>query len=607
MSEEPKSIWKKSWKGPCSLVLAWLGLMVASWIIFLVIMLVIRMPIGGQELDLLAALEFGATVLFFGALFICWVSCWKNFRRFLFGCACLATLTALIYAEEDWRGRHAWSQFKKEWEAKGEKFNFEDFIPPPVPDSDNFAMAPVFETTDKLASRKWRDEHQNRNRGPNDFVWDVKLVDPLDINLGPEPQPTKDMGYWQQAERCDLQVWQEYYRDLAAKTNTYPVAAQPQSPAADVLLALSTYDAVLEQLRQAALRPESRFPLDYDDEDPAEILLPHLATLKRCCLILRLRAIAELENGQSDKALEDVKLGLRLAESIRTEPFIITHLVRIAMVQLALQPVWEGLAGHKWSDAQLAELESALARLNFLADYQFSVRGERAMHTKVLNWMEERRSRYWNVIDMVDSSDRAAMNNFGKAAEMNLMPKGWYYENELTIARLDQNWVLPAADEAQRTLSPQKIAQAQKTIEASAQSGIFSLFARLLVPSLGNYAKKAAYGQNAANLARTALALERYRLANGGYPEALESLVPQFIAQVPHDVIGGQPSPGSAPASQPLKYRREANGRFVLYSVGWNETDDGGVMVFKKKPATEELATDLDLEQGDWVWRYPAK
>ena len=62
----------------------------------------------------------------------------------------------------------------------------------------------------------------------------------------------------------------------------------------------------------------------------------------------------------------------RLADSIRTEPFLISHLVRIAILQITLQPVWEGLAEHRWSDAQLAELDSELAKLDFLADYELS-------------------------------------------------------------------------------------------------------------------------------------------------------------------------------------------------------------------------------------------
>jgi len=38
-----------------------------------------------------------------------------------------------------------------------------------------------------------------------------------------------------------------------------------------------------------------------------------------------------------------------------------------------------------------------------------------------------------------------------------------------------------------------------------------------------------------------------------------------------------------------VKYHRTAEGRFVLYSVGWNEKDDGGV------PGKTGL-------EGDWVW-----
>ena len=48
------------------------------------------------------------------------------------------------------------------------------------------------------------------------------------------------------------------------------------------------------------------------------------------------------------------------------------------MLQITLQPIYEGLAEHQWSDAQLAELDAELAKLDFLADYELSMRGERA-------------------------------------------------------------------------------------------------------------------------------------------------------------------------------------------------------------------------------------
>jgi hypothetical protein len=82
--------------------------------------------------------------------------------------------------------------------------------------------------------------------------------------------------------------------------------------------------------------------------------------------------------GPAAQALEDVKLLLRVNDCVREQPFLISHLVRIAIMSIALQPIYEGLAQHSWSDAQLAELEQVLSRQDYLADYEFAMRGEKA-------------------------------------------------------------------------------------------------------------------------------------------------------------------------------------------------------------------------------------
>jgi type II secretory pathway pseudopilin PulG len=127
----------------------------------------------------------------------------------------------------------------------------------------------------------------------------------------------------------------------------------------------------------------------------------------------------------------------------------------------------------------------------------------------------------------------------------------------------------------------------------------FKLLAAIAIPNTSKATQTLAYNQTLANEAQIVCALERFRLANGNYPETLDALVPQFIEKLPHDIIGGQP----------LHYRRTdppsqsfgaASGKFLLYSVGWNETDDGGQVVLK--PDGSE-----DRGKGDWVWRYPLK
>jgi hypothetical protein len=64
------------------------------------------------SLGLMIALLVVAVVVF-----IRWFFRWRNLRRVLFALACLATLVVLFYAEENWRGKRAWEQCKRDLEA----------------------------------------------------------------------------------------------------------------------------------------------------------------------------------------------------------------------------------------------------------------------------------------------------------------------------------------------------------------------------------------------------------------------------------------------------------------------------------------------------------
>ncbi len=595
MNDKPKSIWRKSWKGT-HLFLLWLALVIATSVIFSISILIIGTPLT-EPSDFGVVLISGvvsASVLLGLWLFIRWLCSWRNFKRFLFGCACFATLIALFYAEEDWRGWHAWNKFKHEWEAKGEKFDFASVIPPPVPDDQNFALTPIVASCYLYILDKIGHEVKPRN---------TNVVNRLQISPGEENDsgwnwPTN--GNWAKGTETDLRGWQQYYRALAdlkgwqknypalaPKTNEFPVPSQTQSPAADVLFALSKYDSAIEELRQASKLPYSRFPLNYGTENPAMIFLPHLAALKKCSQVLQLRAIAELQNDESDKALADVKLMLRLTDSIHTEPILISHLVRIAIVNLALQPVWEGLAEHKWSDTQLIELDRELAELDFLSDYKLAMRGEMVLcQDGIIDYLRRHPEQISNMSD-----DGGSTRSAPTASISYLIPSGWFYQNQLRCSRFMVQQYLPLADLDHGIISPASVRHADAALDLEFRHvGPYNRLEVMFLPGLGGAVRRFASGENAVDLARVACALERYRIAHGDYPESLGALALQFMEKIPHDIINGQP----------LHYRRTSDGQFVLYSVGWNETDDGGVVGLKKDGA-------VDINQGDWVWRYPAK
>ena len=496
-------------------------------------------------------------------------------QKILLGLFCLVLLSFFAVLVMNMSDKGGLNRFERQWVAKGEHFDFASFIPKPVPDDQNFALTPVVASSyEEMLDKNGHEIVPRRTNIVN------RLGMELYGNNSLLHYPTNG-GNWAMGTKTDLKALQLYYRALAAKTNEFPVTLQAQSPAADVLLALSKYDEPVEELRQAAALPYSRFPLNYENEPPTYILLPHLAALKKCSQVLQLRAVAELQNGQSDKALVDVKLLLRLADSIRTEPILISHLVRIALLNLTLQPVWEGLADHKWSDAQLTELNQGLARLDFLADYEFSMRGERAMSMAQIEYVRRSRNLNW-------ASDENNPTPGVAQVAFHLVPNSVFYQNELMIARAHQQWILPVADVERRTVSPALTRLVATNLDmAFSHWSPNNLLARMMLPALARTSQKFAYAQSALDMARIACALERYRLAQGEYPESLDALSPRLIETVPHDVIGGQP----------LKYHRAGNGQFALYSVGWNGTDDGGAVVLRKPSKLT-----IDYDQGDWVW-----
>jgi hypothetical protein len=107
----------------------------------------------------------------------------------------------------------------------------------------------------------------------------------------------------------------------------------------------------------------------------------------------------------------------------------------------------------------------------------------------------------------------------------------------------------------------------------------------MCVPNFNRACQTIARTQTLVNEAEVACALERYRAVHGGFPEILDALVPNLIQKLPVDLIGGQP----------LHYRTKGSDNFLLYSVGWNETDDGGVFARKENG-------NVDPDKGDWVW-----
>ncbi|MGD0539559.1 MAG: hypothetical protein ABSC03_18160 [Verrucomicrobiota bacterium] len=534
----------------------------------------------------------------------------KWLKRIAFALAALVTLGALLFAEENYRGKRAWEACKKELEARGEKLDWAAIAPSAVPDDENFARTPFLvdwmnRRTD--ATNEPAEEGTNStSRLPRyQWQWTYYSGAPGNWRSGTVPEPVE----WQQRLRAqdtgqmDRRMAERYglvksgasgtpapAQGQGSSADSFPLpriadpdwlalrARPPGTPMEDMLFLLRQHEVEMDELRAAARRPY--VILETNAFDPARAL-PRLASLKALVYPFRASACIQLEAGHPETALADLRVLFALGQTASSQPVLIGSLVRLAITGLAIDPIWFGLARHRWQDAQLAELETSLANINIVADFQHCLRGDRTYALAALGEGGQP-SESDRAVQSVGTNGRA-----GPAPDrtMRSLPGAFRYQNLASLVRTTQvliDKLNPAGPSVRLSTNLE-----QEVRASLGKRTLYNSLARMLLPALSKSLERAAYGQAAVSLARVACALERHRLATGSYPEKLDGLTPRFIDRLPPDPVNGEP----------LKYRRDAPDRFILYSVGANLKDDGG------RVDVDDLGRIRNRGQGDWVWR----
>ncbi len=497
-----------------------------------------------------------------------WLFSWRSVRAAVFGTLVMLTLVVMFYVVENWRGRYAWKKYRTAAASRGVQFDFRACIPPTVPDEQNFAMTPLLAWLFDYESDKypvvWRDTNG----------WDrVRRVSAYRSGAS-----SLTVGDWTRGERIKLEAWQDSYRGepknerkrtAQSSEDDFPVAATKQSAAADVLLALTKFAAEMREIEVAARRPNSRFPIHYDDGHLT--LLPHLAILQGQATLFQLRASALLAQTNREAAFMDLQTVIRLSDAPKNEPFLISQAVRQVLLNRALQTLWEGMCDHRWTDTQLALIQKHLANIDPVADFSRSLRCEPAFQNlsteRILRDRDGYRKSWANI--MPDDARPPIFSFYARFA-----PAGWFYRNEIASdQRIEEALAALTKGKTSGVLVPPPFRPGDK-------AKLYEMLVDFPGNLLSNCLSHLPQSQVRLKLAETACALERFHLAHRAYPQTLAELTPQFLANIPSDFMDGQP----------LRYRRLDDHKFVLYSVGLDRKDDGGTIPAKEEPS-------------DWVWQ----
>jgi hypothetical protein len=381
----------------------------------------------------------------------------------------------------------------------------------------------------------------------------------------------------------------------------------------EVEAALAEDGEGLKLLRRITDHPALDFDLVYSN-GAEKVQIPYLASEKKAARRLSAAAIDDLHRGDSASAVKNVRAMLALANGMSHDRVIISELVRMAVTQMAVAVTWELLQSTNLTGEQLAELQNDWTGLDFIRGDENALAMERVITRITLSKWRNSHSELQNYFDRLENSEDpnqkvTIADKFKIKLKVLVWRYWWSYPDELRLLKADQavletvrsvktNYSLLAAQRQQED-KLRKLFTTTNDEEGVWFSNPREMNVHFMLSAsargLSAVFDKVMRVEAAKQMTMTIIALKRYQLKHGNYPANLNSLVPEFIPSIPRDPVDGQP----------LRYRRNADETFLLYSVGENGKDDGGDPALEKG-AESSSSNWQNPDALDWVWPQPA-
>ena len=306
----------------------------------------------------------------------------------------------------------------------------------------------------------------------------------------------------------------------------------------------------IELTRQAAALPECRFPIHYDQENLAGILLPHLGKVRRLAEIVSAQAQSEARAGQTEAALDDVAVIFRMSEHLTPEPILISCMTAVAIERLGDTTLAHVLQNVKLSPAQAHAFSLRLSHTDWSAVVRQDLKGERCFGL----WAFQYVSNPLQASQLANGTGEPTNNPLSKVLSV-LWAPFW---------KMDEVYYLQAMD--QRTELLQVPGASLDSDEVFIRDlPWYAICTRIMLPSLPAVGKKRDQVVDYRRMALAALAINAYRTTTGHYPADLHEAEAAWGSALPRDLY----------TDQPFVYKADGE-TMALYSIGPNRKDDGG-------------------------------
>jgi len=288
--------------------------------------------------------------------------------------------------------------------------------------------------------------------------------------------------------------------------------------------------------------------------------------------MLSLEAQVCAHRGDASGVADSIHAMCKLSNSLEHEPIMISQLVRIAIGGMSAGVCRRLLPYVDFSDADLQRLAEDFRTTRYEGSFRRSLIGERAVVVQVFQ-------------------NPSKSDEVGAELSKTVGPVLGLNRNEDLCKYLESLERMITAAAKPMPQAQNEFDQIEQELDALMTSDLnrarYVLTANLLPAVAGSF--DAVGKGNATNVATTtAIAIKRYRRARGQIPEDLKQLVPDFLPEVPTDPFDGNP----------LRYIVK-DGEYLIYSVGGNGQDDGGLDDGGKgKPASDIVFRVIRVETG---------
>jgi hypothetical protein len=356
----------------------------------------------------------------------------------------------------------------------------------------------------------------------------------------------------------------------------------------------------LAEIRSAVEQPMRWFlydPASYLKNMPNGPWQPFLP-MRTAAQWLSADAIGALHAAERDRALKDLHALVQLTEFGKEDSMLVAQMIRVAISGLGLSVTWEALQDANWAEPELAAMQRDWERVDLLKALETGFLGARAFGEAGFADIRENGAQ-WGIQRMLrQQSTPSGMESL----ENTLVAFAWKMsaqEDELMVFRSYQT-ALDSMRDLQKDKSWLEVQARQQRLIAEIDKLVGEsmglrkyqfLFSAAIIPNVLKASQTVVKNETQRRLTVVAIALKRFELVHHRLPASLPELAPEFLAAVSIDPMSGQP----------LRYRLNADGSFVLYSVGEDGRDDGG------DPNPPQPVSQFDLWSArDAVWPMPA-